>query len=166
MGSFLPWNLAMNLNPELRLEQTPATDPQSQVTQLHRLTPCHFIQYVTVLTVPWCLRMYLGSCQWKSTKIMKRKLLQRISYVFFLGIQTGQSIREITSISGASPRWRRNRRIWGSSSGVARPMKCTHSYTPPPKTNMTMENHPFLNRRYIFKWLVFHCHVSFQLCSP
>ena len=33
----------------------------------------------------------------------------------------------------------------------------------PPKTNMPMENHHF-NRRYIFKWLVFRCHVSFLGC--
>ena len=42
-------------------------------------------------------------------------------------------------------------------------------YIHPPKTNMTMENHHFFNRRYmeiiIFKWLVFHCHVSFPGCS-
>ena len=34
----------------------------------------------------------------------------------------------------------------------------------PLKTNMTMEHHNF-NRRYIFKWLVFHCHASFPGCT-
>ena len=37
--------------------------------------------------------------------------------------------------------------------------------TTPPKTNMTLENHHvqyMFNRKYIFKWLFFHCHVSFR----
>ena len=30
----------------------------------------------------------------------------------------------------------------------------------PQKTNMTMENHPFLNRRPIFKWFLFYCQAK------
>ena len=35
----------------------------------------------------------------------------------------------------------------------------------PLKTNMSTENHHFFSRRYIFKWLVLHCHVSFSECN-
>ena len=33
---------------------------------------------------------------------------------------------------------------------------------PPPKTNMTLEI-PMFNRQYIFKWWIFHCHVTVVL---
>ena len=32
----------------------------------------------------------------------------------------------------------------------------------PLKTNMTLENPPIFNRKCIFKWWMFDCHVSFQ----
>ena len=33
---------------------------------------------------------------------------------------------------------------------------------PPLKTNMTFWKMPIFNRKYIFKWWMFHCHVSFR----
>ena len=34
-------------------------------------------------------------------------------------------------------------------------------YTPPLKTNMTGWKIPMFNRKYMFKWWIFHCHVLF-----
>ena len=55
------------------------------------------------------------------------------------------------------------------------PFQGRHSFTPPKhpqKTNMAMEHHDSLtmeitmfNKQYIFKWLVFYCHVSFHGCT-
>ena len=35
-------------------------------------------------------------------------------------------------------------------------------YVTPLKTNMTFWKMPIFNRKYIFKWWMFHCHVSFR----
>ena len=39
------------------------------------------------------------------------------------------------------------------------------NFLPPPKTNMTMWKITIFNRKYIFKWLILHCHVSFLGCK-
>ena len=36
----------------------------------------------------------------------------------------------------------------------------------PLKTNMAKWSIASFNRRYIFKWWMFHCHVSFRVCIP
>ena len=46
---------------------------------------------------------------------------------------------------------------------IARANFCGAQRTPL-KTNMTLEN-PNFNRKYIFKWLYFHGHVSFRGCK-
>ena len=60
--------------------------------------------------------------------------------------------------------------LWGCSNGTTRrlPQRSRRCYAampfPPPKTSMAMEHH-FFFRRYIFKWLVFHCRVQFRRCK-
>ena len=51
---------------------------------------------------------------------------------------------------------------WGVSEIIAN-FIATKTLNVPLKTNMTLENPYFqYNRKYIFKWWIFQCHVSFR----
>ena len=142
-------------------------DPQSQVTHLNRLTPCHFIQYVTVLSVPWYLDVF-GDLEWKSTKNHEENVASRISF-FFLRIRTGLATTqrplsvEITSTEVAEKQEDLGKFLRSCLGASPSPNEMyPQVHLPPPKTNMTgWKITFFFNRRYIyiFKWLFFHCHV-------
>lgn len=137
MGSFLPWNLAMNLNPELRLEHTPAYTSYRPTKPGHTTASLDAMSLHSICHSAYCALVsqdVFGELSVEINQNHEEKVASKDFLCFLFGFPNGAiNPRNHETISEASLRWRRNRRIWGSSSGVARPMKCTHSYTPPEK---------------------------------
>ena len=96
------------------------------------------------------LGMFLGSKYLRKPGVWKPRVCLKRSKSFWIG-------RNVNSCSFLS---RPNARPSSNFFGMGDVYFSSHGVTPP-KTNMAGWKNTIFNRRYIFKWLVLHCHVSF-----